>query len=86
MPLSAKLGPMAALPRTDCQVCTRDVAITRRGLVYRHDPKGGRDRELKSCPGSLKPVQAPAGTLLLFVSPDAEQAPVDEPEPAAALF
>ena len=63
---------MAALPRTECPVCTRDVAVTRRGLVYRHDPRGGRDPELKSCPGSLKPVQAPDGALLLFVSPDGE--------------
>ncbi len=51
-------------------MCTRDVAVTRRGLVYRHDPRGGRDPELRSCPGSLKPVQAPAGALLLFVSPN----------------
>jgi hypothetical protein len=70
---------MAALPRTECPVCTRDVAVTRRGLVYRHDPKGGRDPELKSCPGSLKPVQAPAGALLLFVSPEASAA-VPDPE------
>jgi len=63
---------MAALPRTECPVCSRDVAVTRRGLVYRHDPATGRDRELRSCPGSLKPVQAPAGVLLLFVSPDLE--------------
>lgn len=53
--------------------------MTRRGLVYRHDPRGGRDPELRSCPGSLKPVQAPAGTLLLFVSLDLEvQAPEDD--------
>lgn len=68
---------MAALPRTECPVCSRDVAVTRRGLVYRHDPASGRDPELKSCPGSLKPVQAPAGALLLFVSPDLED---QEPE------
>jgi hypothetical protein len=55
-------------------VCSRDVAVTRRGLVYRHDPAGGRDPELRSCPGSLKPVQAPAGALLLFVSPDGDPA------------
>lgn len=71
-------GPMAALPRTTCPVCSRDVAVTRRGLVYRHDPASGRDPELKSCPGSLKPVQAPAGALLLFVSPDLEDAPERE--------
>ncbi|MFJ9662834.1 hypothetical protein ACIRPR_33405 [Streptomyces griseoflavus] len=65
---------MAALPRTECPVCTRDVAVTRRGLVYRHDPKGGRDPELRSCPGSLKAVVAPAGALLLFVSPDDDPA------------
>ena len=53
-------------------MCSRDVAVTRRGLVYRHDPAGGRDPELRSCPGSLKPVQAPAGALLLFVSPDGD--------------
>lgn len=58
---------MAALPRTECPVCSRDVAVTRRGLVYRHDPPR-RDPELRSCPGSLKPVQAPQGELLLFVS------------------
>ncbi|MEU8472728.1 hypothetical protein AB0F30_33430 [Streptomyces sp. NPDC029006] len=48
------------------------MAVTRRGLVYRHDPASGRDPELKSCPGSLKPVQAPEGALLLFISPDTE--------------
>lgn len=70
---------MASLPRTECPVCSRDVAVTRRGLVYRHDPATGRDPELKSCPGSLKPVQAPAGALLLFVSPGLEdQAPERE--------
>lgn len=79
---------MAALPRTECPVCTRDVAVTRRGLVYRHDPKGGRDPELKSCRGSLKPVQPPAGALLLFVSPDdAPGAWNHAPEPElVALF
>lgn len=77
---------MASLPRTECPVCTRDVAVTRRGLVYRHDPKGGRDPELKSCPGSLKPVQAPKGALLLFVSPD-DDSPGPAPEPeTVALF
>lgn len=58
------------LPRTECPICERDVAITRRGLTYRHDPAGGRDRELKSCPGSLKPVRAPEGQPVLFVSPE----------------
>lgn len=61
---------MAALPRTACPACSRDIAVTRRGLTYRHDPASGRDPELKSCPGSLKPVQAPAGALLLFVAVD----------------
>lgn len=65
------------LPRTECPVCERDVAITRRGLTYRHDPAGGRDRELKSCPGSLKPVSAPAGDPVLFVS--AEDVVMPEP-------
>ena len=70
---------MPSLPRTECPVCTRDVAVTRRGLVYRHDPKGGRDPELRSCAGSLKPVRPPAGALLLFVSPELEdQAPEDD--------
>ncbi|MER6603932.1 hypothetical protein [Streptomyces parvus] len=58
------------LPRTECPICERDVAITRRGLTYRHDPAGGRDRELKSCPGSLRPVRPPAGDPVLFVSPE----------------
>lgn len=61
---------MASLPRTECPKCGRDVAVTVRGLVYRHDPAGGRDAELKSCPGSLKAVQAPAGDPVLFVSPE----------------
>ncbi|RIH58173.1 hypothetical protein D3C59_36870 [Streptomyces sp. SHP22-7] len=60
--------------------------MTRRGLVYRHDPKGGRDPELKSCPGSLKPVQAPAGALLLFVSPDDEPSESEPEAEAVALF
>lgn len=73
---------MASLPRTECPVCTRDVAVTRRGLVYRHDPASGRDPELRSCSGSLKPVKAPEGEWLLFVSPDGETPAVFElPEP-----
>jgi hypothetical protein len=52
------------------------MAITRRGLTYRHDPAGGRDRELKSCPGSLEPVRAPDGEPVLFVSAE------ETPEPA----
>lgn len=78
---------MPSLPRTECPACTRDVAVTRRGLVYRHDPKGGRDRELKSCPGSLKPVQAPEGALLLFVAAEEDvprNAPRNVPRPEAA--
>ena len=77
---------MAALPRTLCPVCSRDVAITRRGLTYRHDPASGRDPELKSCPGSLKPVQAPDGELLLFVA--LEDGAEDDQAPAelVALF
>ena len=39
-----------------------------------------------SCPGSLKPVTAPNGDLVLFVSPEAS-ATVPEPEPEpAGLF
>lgn len=71
---------VASLPRTECPECSRDVAVTRRGLTYRHDPASGRDPELKSCRGSLKPVQAPEGALLLFVSPEASAA-VPDPEP-----
>lgn len=66
---------MASLPRTECPVCSRDVAVTLRGLTYRHDPAEGRDPELKSCPGSLKPVQAPSGALVLFVDPAVEDGP-----------
>lgn len=39
-----------------------------------------------SCPGSLKPVIAPAGALLLFVSPDAEPAELVELPEAVGLF
>lgn len=76
----ATLSGMASRPRTECPECSRDVAVTFRGLTWRHDPPSGRTPELKSCPGSLKPVQAPAGDLLLFVSPEAS-ATVPEPEP-----
>lgn len=77
---------MAALPRTECPVCTRDVAVTRRGLVYRHDPLGGRDPELRSCAGSLKPVAPPDGDQgVLFISPDDDPAgDVWAPPPVAA--
>ncbi len=64
-------------------MCSRDVAVTRRGLTYRHDPASGRDPELKSCPGSLKPVQAPEGALLLFLSPDIEAPGADVELPVA---
>lgn len=74
---------MASRPRTECPLCERDVAVTPRGLTYRHDPKGGRDPELKSCAGSLKPVTAPEGALLLFVDPD--DGPVPETPAAAGL-
>lgn len=73
--------PVASLPRTECPVCSRDVAVTRRGLVYRHDPASGRDPELKSCGGSLKPVQAPEGDPVLFVSLEEEAAAFVMPEP-----
>ncbi|WP_399559034.1 hypothetical protein OIA45_49175 (plasmid) [Streptomyces chartreusis] len=77
---------MASLPRTECPACSRDVAITRRGLTYRHDPASGRDPELKSCPGSLKPVQAPDGELLLFVALEDAGGVDTEPLEAVALF
>ena len=68
-------------------MCSRDVAVTRRGLTYRHDPASGRDPELKSCAGSLKPVQAPEGVLLLFVSPEGQPAvDVTELPVAVGLF
>jgi hypothetical protein len=72
----ARLPDMASLPRTQCPVCGRDVAISLQGRTWRHDPASGRTPELKSCPGSLKPVTPPVGELLLFVSPEAV------PEPA----
>jgi hypothetical protein len=57
------------LPRTECPVCERDVAITSRKdrpRLYRHDPPL-RDPELRSCPGSLKVVNmASGGMLALF--------------------
>lgn len=71
---------MARLPRTECPVCDRDVAVTVKGRIWRHDPPE-RDRELKSCPGSLKPVAAPAGDLLLFVAVE-DPAAVDVAVPA----
>lgn len=68
---------MASLPRTECPVCSRDVAISLKGRLWRHDPPE-RDRELRSCPGSLRPVIPPAGELLLFVSPDGAGPPSEE--------
>jgi hypothetical protein len=70
------------LPRTECPECHRDVAVSVRGLLWRHDGPT-RDPELRSCPGSLKAVQAPAGNaLLLFISPDvADAEPVVMPVP-----
>jgi len=76
---------MASLPRTGCPVCGRDVAISTTGRTWRHDPASGRTPELMSCPGSLKPVTAPAGALLLFVSPEASATVPELPE-AVGLF
>ena len=68
------------LPRTDCPECGRDVAISLKGRLWRHDPPE-RDPELRSCHGSLKPIQPPPGSLMLFVDPYAEDpAPETEPE------
>lgn len=50
-----------ALPRVDCPVCGRDTAVYPSRLLYRHDPASGRTPELKSCPGSLKPVRGLEG-------------------------
>ncbi|MEW1754732.1 hypothetical protein [Streptomyces angustmyceticus] len=41
--------------RHECHACGRDIAVTNRGRLCRHDPPV-RDRDLKSCPGSLKVV------------------------------
>lgn len=72
------------LPRTECPECHRDVAVSVRGLRWRHDGPT-RDPELRSCPGSLKAVQAPAGdALLLFLDPDGDTVAVEDlvmPEP-----
>ena len=71
---------MPSLPRAACPLpeCGRDVAVNRHGLAYRHDSAGGRTRDLKSCPGSLKPVMPPEGDPVLFVSVD-EVEPVEVP-------
>lgn len=60
-----------AYPRTDCQMCERNVAVTPKGRkTYRHDPPE-RDPELKSCPGSLRLVtMAGVDDLTLFDVPD----------------
>ena len=65
-------------------MCGRDVAISLQGRTWRHDPASGRTPELMSCPGSLKPVRAPEGALLLFVSPDLEDV-VDRQELAEVV-
>lgn len=68
-------------------MCGRDVAISLQGRTWRHDPLSGRTPELKSCPGSLKPVRPPEGALLLFVSPEASATVPDPERPeAGALF
>lgn len=72
------------LPRTECPACRRDVAISNQGRLWRHDAPGPRDPELRSCPGSLKPVASPEGQAVLFVSPD-DEVPEDAyvmPEPS----
>ncbi|GGZ27902.1 hypothetical protein [Streptomyces nitrosporeus] len=71
---------MAALPRTECPACSRDVAVSPKGRVWRHDPASGRDPELRSCEGSLKPVAPPAGQALLFVSLEETLAAAGLPE------
>jgi hypothetical protein len=76
---------MASRPRTECPACSRDVAVTFTGLTWRHDPATGRTPELKSCPGSLKPVQAPEGKLLLFVDPS-DGPGVEDLAPAEAVL
>jgi hypothetical protein len=67
------------LPRADCPECGRDVAISLKGRLWRHDPHE-RDPELRSCPGSLTPVQPPDGTLMLFVDPYAPFGQGEDPE------
>ena len=72
---------MAALPRTECPACSRDVAVSLQGRIWRHDPATGRDAELRSCEGSLKPVAPPVGeALLLFVSLEETMAAAERPE------
>lgn len=42
-----------AYPRTDCPICTKDVAVApKKSTLCRHDPASGRTSDLKSCPGS----------------------------------
>lgn len=61
------------------------MAVSVQGRVWRHDPPE-RDRELKSCPGSLKPVIAPEGALLLFVDPEGGPVLEDAPPSEVALL
>ena len=77
------------LPRFPCPVCGRPIALTEGGRLYRHDPPA-RDRELKSCRGSLKVARAPAAQAVLFAYeppplPGLKDVPAHG-EPAAALF
>jgi len=70
-------------------VCGRDVAISLQGRTWRHDPASGRTPELKSCPGSLKPVRPPEGDLVLFLDPadtTATVADLDELPAPPGLF
>lgn len=56
-----------ALPRFPCMVCGRTVAVTARGLTYRHDPPGERPPgPLVSCTGSLKMARPPEHQAVLF--------------------
>jgi hypothetical protein len=77
---------MSQLPRTDCPVCQRDTAILPTGLLYRHDPSGGRTPDLRSCPGSLKAVAPPYSALVLFVDPYAHIEPPDVHGAQEGLF
>lgn len=70
-------------------MCGRDVAISLQGRTWRHDPASGRTPELRSCPGSLKPVRPPGGDdLVLFLNPGDTTAAADDIEAPAppALF
>lgn len=69
-----------ALHRFPCPTCGRPIALTARGLLYRHDPAGGRTPDLRSCPGSLKVVRPPAAQPVLFAYVPPELAAAVEPE------